>query len=309
MDSQATSYIAIDIASKTLRVQTEQSGFETPNSAAGFAQALRRTKRLRGRHFVLEATGGYERELLDLLHERGETVSLVPAARVRDFARSEGVKAKTDPIDARMILRFAQEKRPRPTPAPTRRQRRMQALVDRREQLSEWLKRERTRLPKAAPEAREMIKSSIAFAQEQTAQIDALIRELVKSDQPMREAFKTLISIKGFGPVTSWTIIAHLPEITAFRRNEVSALVGVAPFNRDSGNREGPRSIFGGRSKIRNCLYMAAMAAARHNAVIKRFVDGLVERGKAKKCALVAAMRKMLIHAHALLKNNGIRLA
>lgn len=310
MDSQATtSYIAIDIASKSLRVQTAHSGFEAPNTAAGFAAILRKTRRLERRHFVFEATGGYERELLCYLHDRGETLSLVSAARVRAFAGSEGVRAKTDPIDARMILRFAQEKRPRPTPAPSQKQRDLQALVDRREQLSEQLKRERTRLPKSAPGVREMVQESVDFLKEQIARVDARIRELVESDQPMLAAYEVLIAIKGFGPVTCWTIIAHLPEITSFRRAEIVALAGLAPYNRDSGDRQGPRSIFGGRAKVRRCLYMAAMAAAKHNEIIKRYVDGLRERGKPYRVALVAAMRKMIVHAHALLKKSEISLA
>ena len=234
MDSQDTSYIAIDIASKSLRVQSASGGFDAPNTAAGFAAIVRRTRRIERRHFVFEATGGYERELLLFLHDRGETLSLVSAARVRDFAGSEGVKAKTDPIDARMIARFAQEKRPRPTRAPTPAQRELQALVDRREQLSEQLKRERTRLPKSAPRVRAMVQESIDFARDQIARIDALIGELVRCDQPMQAAYDILIEVKGFGPVTCWTIIAHLPEITSFRRAEAAALAGLAPFNRDS---------------------------------------------------------------------------
>lgn len=310
MDSQATtSYIAIDIASKSLRVHSALGGFDAPNAAAGFAAILRRTRGLAGRHFVFEATGGYERELLHCLHDRGETLSLVSAARVRAFARSEGVKAKTDPIDARMIGRFAQEKRPRPTPAPPPGQRELQALVDRREQLSEALKRERTRLPKCAPGVREMVRESVDFLKAQIARVDERIRELVESDQPMLAAYEVLIAIKGFGPVTCWTIIAHLPEITTLRRAEVAALAGLAPFNRDSGEREGPRSIFGGRAKVRRCLYMAAVTAARHNDVIRAYVAGMRERGKPFKVAIVAAMRKMIVHAHALLKKSEISLA
>lgn len=309
MDSQATSYIAIGIASKSLGVQTAQGGFEAPNTAAGFAAMLRRTRRLERRRFVFEATGGYERELRYFLRDRGETLSLVSAARVRNFARSEGVKAKTDPIDARMIGRFAQEKRPRPTPAPTPRQRDLQALADRREQLSEQLKRERTRLPKSASCAREMVQEGIDFAKGQIARLDEQIAELVQSDAPMREACAILIAIKGFGPVTCWTIIAHLPEIASFRRAEAVALAGLAPFNRDSGDKEGPRSIFGGRAKVRRCLYMAAVAAARHNEVIRSYVQSLLARGKPFKVAIVAAMRKLLVHAHALLKKSKISLA
>lgn len=306
---QATSYVAIDIAKDTLQVQTCESSFQETNDAAGFAAILRRTRRMGNRHFVFEATGGYERALLDHLHRRGHAASLVPAARVRAFAASEGIKAKTDPIDARVILRFAQEKRPAPAPAPTESQRELQALVDRREQLSEHLKREKTRRRKCEDCVRQSIESSITLAKEQIAELDSRIKELVGQDGPMLSAFKVLIAIKGVGPVTAWTIIAHLPEITSFRRSEVVALAGLAPFNHDTGKTQGPRSIFGGRAKVRRCLYMAALAAKSHNGVIKPYYQGLKERGKPSKVALVAAMRKLLIHAHAQLKKHEIKLA
>ena len=262
MESQAVSYIAVDIAKNTLRVQTESFGFDAPNSPAGFAGILRKTARIQNRHFVFESTGGYERALMDCLHGEGQRLSLVSAARVRHFARSEGACAKTDPIDGRMILRFAQEKRPEPTPAPSRGQRMLQACVDRREQLSEQLKREKTRLAKCDPCVRASIEESIALAKSQIARLDERIAELVESEAAMSEAYRTLAAIKGFGPVTCWTIIAHLPEITSFSRAEVAALAGLAPFNWDSGTRQGARCIFGGRAKVRRCLYMAALAAA-----------------------------------------------
>ena len=309
MENQPVTYIAIDIASRTLSVRSGKTGFDEPNTAAGFAAILRRTRKLERRHFVFEATGGYERELMLFLHDQGETLSLVSAARVRHFARSEGVKAKTDPIDARMIERFAQEKRPGPTRAPSRKQRDLQALVDRREQLSEQLKRERTRQPKCADCVRASLQEAIGFLKERIAELDRAIEELVGSEDAMRQAYETLIAVKGFGPVTCWTIIAHLPEITSLDRAEATALAGLAPFNRDSGKLEGPRSIFGGRSKVRRCLYMATLAAARFNDVIRSWVEGLQARGKHFKVAIVAAMRKMLVHAHSLLKKNKISLA
>lgn len=309
MDTQLPSYVAIDISKDTLRVQTDHAGFDLPNTSAGVAVLLRKVKKLPNRHFVCEATGGYERTLVEFLHDKGERVSLVSAARVRHFAGSEGIKAKTDPIDARMILRFAKEKKPRLTPPPSPERRALAALLDRREHLSEQLKREKTRLAKSPDVTKDLIRSMIAFVQDSINQLDALIESLIEADETLRKADEILRQIKGIGPVTSWTILAYLPEITERSRNEVVALVGVAPFNWQSGNHDGPRSIFGGRAKVRRCLFMAATAAANHNDVIKAYVQSLLARGKPYKCAIVAAIRKIVIHAQSLLKKHEIALA
>lgn len=311
MDNQDVSYIAIDIAKDTFWVQTDKIGFSVINTVKGITQMLNKTRSLQNRHFVCEASGGYERLLLETLHAKAQTVSLVAAARVRDFARSDGIKAKTDPIDGRVILRFAKEKRPKATPPPSPQQRVLIDLMDRREQLTEQLKREKTRLqkPVCAKVVIASTKRMIRNTTRELEKIDALIHKTIQSDQMMRRAFKTLTDIKGIGPVNACSIIAYLPEITTVNRSEVAALVGVAPFNCDSGNRRGQRHIYAGRAKVRSCLYMAATTAARHNETIRDYVDRLQARGKAYKCAIVAAMRKLLIHAQSNLKKDGICLA
>lgn len=311
MDTQAVSYIAVDVAKDTLRVQTTRIAFDVPNTEAGIGALLRRTRTLKNRHFVCEASGGYERILVDTLHEKGRTVSLVSAARVRDFARSEGTKAKTDPIDARVILRFAGERHPDPTPPPSPQRKRLMALVDRREQLTEQLKREKTRMQKPGcdKEIAASVRCMIRVLEREIKKLDTSIKELVRTHESMKNAYAVLTSIKGIGPINAWTIIAHLPEITSTSRAEIAALAGLAPFNRDSGNKIGLRRIFGGRAKVRRCLYMAATAAAEHNEVIRAYVNQLKARGKPYKWAIVAAMRKMLIHAQRQLKNHEISLA
>lgn len=311
MDHQDVSYIAIDIAKDTFWVQTDTAGFSVTNTVKGIAQMLQKTRSLPNRHFVCEASGGYERILIETLHAKSHTVSLVSAARVRDFARSDGVKAKTDPIDGRVILRFAQHKRPAPTPPPSPQQRLLMDLLDRREQLTEQIKREKTRLQKPGC-ARVIIASTERMIRTMTRElekIDALIAKTVQSDAMMDKAFKTLTAIKGIGPVNAWSIIAYLPEITTTSRSQIAALAGLAPFNRDSGTYKGLRHIFGGRAKVRRCLFMAATAAAKHNEVIHTYVSDLKARGKPHKCAIVAAMRKLLLHAQSNLKKNEIRLA
>jgi transposase len=309
MDNQESSYIAIDISKDGLQVQTPHSSLSEPNTREGFAKILKRTRKLKCRHFVFEATGGYERALLDYLHEEETTVTLVSAARVRAFAASEGIKAKTDPIDAMVIYRFALEKRPAATPPPGPNQRELQALVDRREHLSESLKREKTRSHKRHSQVAESIDKSIRFLKEEIALLEARINELTKSDETIGKAMEVLTSVTGIGPVTAWTIIAHLPEITVFNRSEITALAGLAPYNRDSGKSEGKRCIFGGRSKVRRCLFMAARTATRHNEVIKAYYNKLCDNGKPPKVAMVASMRKLLIHAQSQLKKHEIALA
>jgi transposase len=311
MDNQDVSYIAIDVAKNSFWVQTDGGGFLVANTVKGIAQMLSKTRSLKNRHFVCEASGGYERTLVDTLHAKKHTVSLLPAAWVRAFASSDGIKAKTDPIDGRVILRFAKEKRPAATPPPSAQQRLLVDLLDRREQLTEQLKREKTRLQKPGC-AKAIIASTermIRSTTRELGKIDAQIEKTVESDKMMTKAFGVLTSIKGIGPVNAWSIIAYLPEITNVNRTEIAALAGLAPFNRDSGNRQGPRHIFGGRAKVRRCLYMAATAAAIHNEVISTYVCRLQARGKPYKCAIVAAMRKLLLHAQSILKKDEIVLA
>ncbi len=311
MDHQDVSYIAIDIAKDTFWVQTDKIGFSVPNTAKGITQMLRQTRALSNRHFVCEASGGYERLLVDTLHAKDHTVSLVSAARVRDFARSDGIKAKTDPIDGGVILRFAKEKRPAATPPPSPRQRLLMDLLDRREQLTEQIKREKTRLQKPGC-AKVVIASNervIGIMTRELEKIDTLIKKNIKSDKMMGKAYRTLTAIKGIGPVNAWSIIVYLPEITTASRSKIAALAGLAPFNRDSGKHKGLRHIFGGRAKVRRCLYMAATAAAKHNDVIRAYVGGLQARGKPYKCAIVAAMRKLLLHAQSNLKKDEVCLA
>lgn len=311
MDNQYVSYIAIDIAKNTLQVQTDKSGFCVANTTKGIARLLQKTRSLPKRHFICEATGGYERVLMNTLYAKGQPVSLVPAARVRDFARSEGVRAKTDAIDARVILRFAKEKRPAVTPSPSPQRRLLMDLMDRREHLTEEIKSEKTRLQK--PGCSTVVLTSgqrmIRSMTRELEKIDKLIEQTIASDEMMDKANKKLLSIKGIGPVTAWCIIAYMPEITSASRSEIASLAGLAPFNKDSGNRQGFRHIYGGRAKVRRCLYMAATAAARHNGVIRDYVSRLQARGKPYKCAIVAAMRKLLIHAQSNLKKDEIQLA
>ena len=296
-------YIAVDIAKDSLAVKCVFFSGSFEYNAQGLQQLLLKLQTIPTPIVVCEATGGYERKLMEALHETAIAVALVNPARVRAFAKSEGLKAKTDPIDAALLLRFAQSKDLQATLPPSPQQQTLQALMDRRSQLTESLAREKNRLEKCPDCVRESIEKMIALVKEELAQIDERIEQLIDEDTQMSEHSSTMQSVTGVGKITAWTLLAYLGEMTTLGRNQLVALAGVAPYNKDSGKYQGKRRIEGGRAKVRKCLYMAAQSAAVHNEHIKKYVDALRARGKPYKCAIVAAMRKLLIHLQVLLKN------
>lgn len=303
MDQNKYTYIAIDIAKDTLEVCSESLTGTFAYDSQGLKALIKKIRKISDAFVVCEATGGYERNLLEALHDKEIPVALTNPSRVRAFAQSEGIKAKTDPIDAKMLLRFAEEKKPRATPPPSAERRDLESLMDRREQLTGELAREKNRLKMSRPPATASIKKSITFLEKEIDKIEAQIRELIDAHDELKEQDSRMQAVTGVGSVTSWTILTFLPEITELSRNEIVALAGIAPFNKDSGKSSGRRSIQAGRAKVRKCLYMAAQTAAQHNEVIMTYVAGLIARGKHYKMAMVAAMRKLLIHLQSLLKN------
>jgi transposase len=296
-------YVAIDIAKATLQIQDANRALAVDNTPKGYRKLLVHLRSLAHPLVVFEATGGYERGLLAALHKAGIPLALVNPARVRDFARSEGVHAKTDPIDSRMIRAFALSKALSPTPAVPKVILELSALLDRRDHLVEQLSREKNRLQNSEAFILRSIKRMIRILETEISAVEKSIFELVKSDPNLQARFDIIESVKGVGKITAWTLLGHLSEIGSLPRNKLVALAGLAPFNRDSGPHSGKRSIFGGRAKVRKCLYMAARTAASYNPVISPYVDGLIQRGKPYKCAIVAAMRKLLLHIQSLLKN------
>jgi transposase len=237
-------------------------------------------------------------------------VALVNPARVRSFAASEGIKAKTDPIDAKVLLRFAQEKKPRATPAPEPIREQLCALLERHAHLSQQIAKEKNRLQNSSERTHASIQRMLTCAQEELAHIDNEIHDLLQSDPSRCAQCEIMQQVVGIGEMTALTILAYLPELTEVNRNQAVALAGLAPYNRDSGKRKAKRRIIGVRAKVRKCLYMAAQSAAVHNPVIKTYVDHLrFEKDKPYKSAIVAAMRKMLIHIQVLLKNQKYELA
>ncbi len=213
------SYIAVDIAKDSLQVQAPDYACALPYKQKGLQQLLSiLSKQLEGTILVCEATGGYERPLLALLQERNLPYTLLNPARVRDFARSEGIKAKTDPLDAKMLLRYAQQRQPEPTRPNDPCRQELGTLMDRRSQLTEMLTREKTRLQKAEPLLEPEIEKMIAFIEEQLKALEERIEQSIQSNEELREQSQIIQSVTGVGKVTAWAICAYLGEITASRR-------------------------------------------------------------------------------------------
>ena len=254
----------------------------------------------------MEATGGIEMPVAIALYEANVFAALVNPRQVRDFARSLGILAKTDKLDATIIAKFAEATKPEPRPLPNASTQELKALVARRRQLVEMLTMERNRLHTAMPQLRTRIQLNVEWLLKQIGEVDNDISNSIQASPLWRAKDNLLQSVPGVGPVLSRTILAELPELGQLNSKQVAALVGVAPFNRDSGTLRGKRSIWGGRAHLRNMVYMGALAGIRFNPVIKPFYQRLIDAGKAKKVALVACMRKLLVILNAMLKHGTL---
>ena len=310
MNPSPVDYLAIDVSKASLQVQTERKSFALCNSPEGLSELIGIARELSNPVVVFEATGGYERLLRTSLRESEVPFHMLDPRRLRGFAASEGIRAKTDPIDAALILSFARQKQLQPIDPPSAESIRLGELMDRRSHLSEQLAREKNRSQKAVPEVKELIEEMIVFVEKQITMIDEAIRKLIDACPRMKTLSAAMQTVCGVGEITAWTILAYLPEIGRVSRNQLCALVGVAPFNRDSGNKQGKRFIQAGRAKIRRCLFLAARSAATHNPVIREYVTRLTqEKGKHYNMAMVAAMRKLIIHLQSIVKITELELA
>jgi transposase len=304
--SEVFDYVAVDIAKATLQIQDAHRAFAVDNTPKGHRKLLVHLRSLAHPLVVFEASGGYERALRDALHKAGVPLAMVNPARVRAFARSEGVRAKTDPIDTKMILAFAISKGLEPMPEVPKSILQLSALLDRRDHLVNELTREKNRLQNSETYILRSIKRMIRLLEAEIAAIEKSIAELIKADPALHAQSDIIQSVKGVGNITAWTLLGYLSEMGSLPRNKLVALAGLAPFNRDSGQSSAKRSISGGRAKVRKCLYMATTSAACHNPVIAPYVQRLIQRGKPYKCAIVAAMRKLLIHIQSLIKKSPL---
>jgi len=300
--------VGIDIAKKTFDAAIGVAGHtETfSNDDAGHDALLAQLAQRPVELVVMEATGGLERDLACALDAAGFAVAIINPRQARSFARAMGYLAKTDRIDAKALAELAQvisrhaERERFITPLPSPDQQALQALVARRRQLVAMHVAEHQRLSVCHAAAQKSIEAIILAIR---AQIDDVEAELARHIQTHHaDLAKRLESVRGVGPATVASLIADLPELGHLSRRQISALVGVAPFNRDSGQMRGKRAVFGGRGQIRRHLYMAALAAIRFNEVIKCFYNRLVAVGKPKKVAIVACMRKLLTILNAMVR-------
>lgn len=302
---QPTLFLGVDVSKARLDCQLLPAGesFGVDNAPQGRKQLLERLAAKPQTLVVVEATGGYERALVADLAAANVRVAVVNPRRVRDFAKALGVEAKTDRIDATVLARFGQRLNPQPTPAASAQHGELQQLVGRRRQLLELRTAEINHLEQTTVKAaRKSINQVVALLDRQIAALEKAVAQLLASDDDWRAKADLLQSTPGVGPITAATLVADLPELGRLNRQEIAALVGVAPFNCDSGRFRGARAIRGGRVDVRNVLYMAALAAVRHNAPIKAFYTRLMAAGKTFKTALVACVRKLLVTLNSMVK-------
>jgi transposase len=301
-------FVGIDVSKDKLDVAVGSEGdlFQVTNDDSGHAELLAKLREVKPALVVLEASGGYETIVAGALWNGGLNVAVVNPRQVRDFAKGMGKLAKTDAIDARVLALFG-EKVPIEVRAPLDEQaRELQAMVLRRRQLIEMLTMEKNRRALVpGGQARKSLDKHIAWLEEAIRRASTDIDQAVRQSPIWRETEDLFRSVKGIGGVTARTLLAELPELGKLNRKKIAALVGVAPFNRDSGVFKGKRTIQGGRAHVRTVLYMAALTAARCNPVIRPLYQRLIARGKEKKVALVACIRKLLTILTAMMRDRA----
>ncbi|MBI4192056.1 MAG: IS110 family transposase [Betaproteobacteria bacterium] len=298
--------IGIDVSKSTLdcALGNSKERFHVNNDEAGMVTLLERVRALAPDLIVMEATGGFETAAATALLSAGLPVAVVNPRQVRDFAKATGRLAKTDRIDAEIIAAFGLAVEIRVSPLPDADSRALAALLTRRTQLIAMRTQECNRLALAPATVRKPLKAHIAWLEAAIAALDVDLTAKLRSAPAWKAKEDLLRSLTGIGPVNSRTMLVALPELGRLNRRQIAALVGVAPFNRDSGTLKGRRTIWGGRAQVRKLLYMAATSASQHNPIIKAFYEQLTARGKPHKVAIVACMRKMLTILNTMVKTN-----
>jgi transposase len=303
----ARSWIGIDVSKKRLdgAHRPSEERWTEANDGPGIARLVARVREAAPELVVLEATGGYEAVVATELATAGIAVAVVNPRQVRDFAKALGILAKTDRIDAAVLARFAEVVHPEPRPLSDEAQQQLEALMLRRRQLVEMLGAERNRLDKCrVAVVRQDIEQTIKWLERRLKDIDRDLDRAIQSSPIWRARDRLFQGIPGVGRVTVAVLLADVPEIGTLNRKQIAALVGVAPFNNDSGQRTGgKRCIWGGRAGARATLYMAALVATRSNHVFRPFYARLLAAGKPKKVALVACMRKLLVMLNAMARD------
>ena len=299
-------FVGIDVSQERLDVAVRPTGevWQVSHDSPGISEVVERLETLMPQTVVLEATGGVEMTLAGELAASGLHVAVVNPRQVRNFARATGKLAKTDALDAQVLAHFAEAMRPVSRPLPDSGTRELAALVARRRQLVEMITAEKNRLRTAARRIRPKVEEHIRWLEENLAELDRDLGDFIRSSPIWRDKDELLRSAPGVGPVLSMTLLSGLPELGTLNRGEIAALVGVAPFNRDSGTMRGKRKVWGGRPQVRAALYMAALVATRFNPVLRDFYQRLCAAGKPKKVALTACMRKLLTILNHMVRQN-----
>lgn len=305
MDQQQV-YIGIDVSKKHLDVSIRPGNdfFRVGNDDLGIADLIQRLVDLTPQLILLEASGGFETLAAASLRQADLPAQIINPRQVREFARSTGKLAKTDKIDASVLAHFAQLLQPPLRPWPEAQQQELSALMTRRRQLVEMVVMEKNRLGTAwAPKVRKSLQVHLHSLQEQLKELEQDLNDFIRRSPVYVEKDQLLQSVPGVGSLTSQSLMAWLPELGTLNRKQIAALVGVAPFNRDSGQMRGRRAVWGGRKQLRPSLYMATISACRFNPVIQAFYQRLLQAGKRKKVAITACMRKLLTILSAVLKH------
>lgn len=303
-------YVGVDVAKDTLQVHLRGAQIELKNAPNGRSQLCHKLQTIPGAHVICEATGGYEQALVQSLHQANLTVSVVNPAQVRASAQAKGQRAKTDAIDALMLTDYGQRYQPAPTPPVSEVQAQLAALT-------QWLKQLIDAQAVAKTQAEhhsnafvcKQHQGLIEHYQLQIETTEAQLTLLMDMDPVLKQRVETLDAIEGVGRRTALLVLTHMPELGQLNRQQVAALAGLAPWTRDSGTMKGMRCIGGGRPEVRTALYMSSLSVARCNPILREFYQRLVAKGKLKKVALTAVMRKLLIYMNHQLKALPIQTA
>jgi transposase len=298
-------FVGIDVAKARLDVGLHPSGesWAVDHDDDGIATVVERLAATRPTLVILEATGGLELPLAAALLAAEVRVQVVNPRQARDFAKATGHLAKTDRLDALMLARFGAALRPEPRPIPDAALQEVRALVARRRQLQAMVIAEKNRRAGAPRRLHAQLDEHLAWLRRAVADLDRELAKTIKASPAWKTSVGRWQSVPGLGPVVSATLLADLPELGTLTRQQIAALVGVAPLNHDSGTRRGTRSCWGGRAHVRTALYMGALVATRHNPAIRTFYRRLLEQGKSKKLALIACSRKLLTILNAMTRS------
>lgn len=299
-------YIGIDVSKANLDIDAYPRAHRTrfSNDETGRRQLVNELKSLQPKLIVLEATGGLESPIASELAIAGLAVAVINPRQARDFAKAIGVLAKTDQVDALVLARFAEAIKPEVRALKDSEVMALDSVLTRRRQLVDMITAESNRYAQAPGKIAKQIAKHLSWLNKRLEEADDDLNDAIRRSPLWQAKAHLMMSIPGVGRVTATTLLAALPELGQLSRREISALVGVCPFNRDSGGHRGRRVIWGGRASVRTVLYMAALAASRHNPMIKAFYQKLLAAGKMKKVALVACMRKLLVILNAMVKSN-----